>query len=57
MPDAGRLKLEPMNEEIRSFSLPFDDYPIGILNTIFSRCVYSVAKHGGLAECVGEIEL
>ena len=53
MPGAGRLKLEPMNEEIRSFSLPFDDYPIGI----FSRIVYSVAKHGGLAECVGEIEL
>ncbi len=53
MPDTGRLKLEPMNEEIRSFTLSFDDYPIGI----FLKFVYSVEKHGGLAECVGDIEL
>jgi hypothetical protein len=53
MPAAGRLKLEPMDVQICSFALSFDDYPIGI----FPRFVHCVVKNGGLAECDGGIEL
>ena len=53
MPAAGRLKLEPMNAQIISCSLSFDDYPI----EIFHRSVVSVEKQDGLAECDGGIEL
>jgi hypothetical protein len=53
MPADGRLKLEPMNAQIISCSLSFDDYPI----EIFHRSVVSVEKQDGLAECDGGIEL
>ena len=53
MPGAGRLKLEPMDAQIRSCSLSSDDYPI----CIFVRSVQCAVNHGGLAECDRGIEL
>jgi hypothetical protein len=53
MPAAGRLKLEPMNAQILSCSLSFNDYPKGIFQT-FAQCV---VNQGGLAECYRCIKL